>query len=358
MSVTTILLFIVGLALLLLGADVLIRGASAIAARLGISPLIIGLTVVSLGTSAPEIAVSLTSALQGDTDMALGNVVGSNIFNVLGILGITALAAPLVVQRQLIRVDVPIMIVVSALAWLVARDGAIDRLDGLGLLTCGLLYIALLVRIARRSGQAPAPAPEGGPRWMSRLPVQLLAIVLGLVLLVVGSRWLIDGATAIARLLGLSDLIIGLTIIAAGTSLPELATSVLAALKGERDIAVGNVVGSNIMNVALVLATTAAIAPAGVPVVPQALDFDIPVMMAVALACLPSFITGSVVSRAEGAFFVAYYVAYTVFLVLSSQQHAGLAAFSAAMLYFAAPLTLAVLLFTLVQELRRRRRPA
>ncbi|HRI10192.1 MAG TPA: calcium/sodium antiporter [Nannocystaceae bacterium] len=355
MSPTTIVLFISGLALLLVGADLLIRGASAIAKRLGISPLIIGLTVVSLGTSAPEIAVSLTSALAGEADMALGNVVGSNIFNVLGILGITALAAPLIVQRQLIRVDVPIMIVASALCYLVAHDGTISRADGIGLIVGAVLYVALLIRISRRSADTQPDAPPSGPVWLRNLPAQLLLILVGLGLLVIGSRWLVDGATEIARLLGVSDLIIGLTIIAAGTSLPELATSVLAAMKGERDIAVGNVVGSNIMNILLVLGATSALAPAGVPVAPEALRFDIPVMIAVALACLPSFITGSVVSRAEGAFFVAYYVAYTVFLILSSQQHDGLAAFSAAMMYFAVPLTAAVLLFALVQEFRGRR---
>jgi cation:H+ antiporter len=356
MSVLTVVLFIVGLALLLVGADVMVRGASAIAVRFGISPLIIGLTVVSLGTSAPEIAVSFTSALRGETDVAVGNVVGSNIFNVLGILGVTALVAPLIVQRQLIRLDVPVMILASVAAYLLARDGVVSMLDGFGLILGALIYIGLLIRVSRKSPTAAADV-DPTPPWLRRLPVQILFIVVGLVMLVFGSRWLIDGATTFARLLGVSDLIIGLTIIAAGTSLPELATSVIAAAKGERDIAVGNVVGSNILNLLLVLGATAAISPQGIPVAAEAIRFDIPVMLAVAFACLPSFITGSVVSRAEGAFFIAYYIIYTVFLVLTSQKSESAELFSDAVFWFALPLTVVVVLFALVQDLRRRGRP-
>lgn len=359
MSAITIILFVVGLVLLLVGADVLIRGASALAARFGISPLLIGLTVVSLGTSAPEIAVSLTSAYRGETDMALGNVVGSNIFNVLAILGMSALVAPLVVQRQLIRLDVPIMILASAAVYAMAFDGTISAIDGVLLMLGLVVYTLMLIRVARRSEDRPEPAPEGEgkARWMSRLWAQLLCIAVGLAMLVLGSGWLVDGAITFARLLGVSELVIGLTIIAAGTSLPELATSILAVAKGERDIAVGNVVGSNTLNLLLVLGCTSAIAPDGVPVVPEALHFDIPVMVAVAVACLPSFITGSVISRWEGAFFVGYYLAYTTFLILVSQGSASVGAFRATMLWFVIPLTVAVFVFTLIQHLRRGRRP-
>lgn len=352
MSATTIILFILGLGLLLGGADVLIRGASAIAVRLGISPLLIGLTIVSLGTSAPEIAVSVTSAFQGQADMALGNVVGSNIFNILAILGASALVAPLVVQRQLIRLDVPIMILAALAAYVMALDGTISTLDG-SLLLAGLAgYTFLLIRIARRSTDAPPEMPESGPPWMGKLGVQLGMIVAGLGLLVLGSRWLVDGAVAFARLLGVSDLVIGLTIVAVGTSLPELATSILAVAKGQRDIAVGNAIGSNTLNLLIVLGATAVVSPSGVPVPAEALSFDLPVMVAVCVACLPSFITGSVISRWEGAFFVGYYVAYTIFLVLSSQAHSGLDLFSRMMLWFVIPLTIAVFAFSLIQELR------
>ncbi|MEZ4380871.1 MAG: calcium/sodium antiporter [Nannocystaceae bacterium] len=355
MSATTIILFILGLALLLVGADVMIRGASAIAARLGISPLLVGLTIVSLGTSAPEIAVSVTSAYQGEADMALGNVLGSNIFNILAILGASALVAPLVVQRQLIRFDVPIMILAALATYLMAFDGTLGRVDGALLLLGLAVYTFLLIRISRRSADAPPPTPapaDEAPSWSKRLSVQIAMIVAGLGLLVLGSRWLVDGAIVFARMLGVSELVIGLTIIAIGTSLPELATSIIAVAKGERDIAVGNAIGSNILNILLVLGLTSVVSPTGVPVAGEALRFDIPVMLAVCVACLPSFITGSKISRWEGAFFVGYYVAYTVFLVLSSAEHSGLELFSRMMLWFVIPLTVAVFLFTLIQELR------
>lgn len=365
MSALTLLFFVLGLVLLVVGADLLVKGASRIAARLGISSLVIGLTVVAFGTSAPELAVSVTGALNGQADLALGNVVGSNIFNVLFILGVAALVAPLIVQRQLVRLDVPIMIGVSALCWLLAWDGVIGRVDGV-LLTIGIVvYTTLLIRMARRQGVAAAaattvdvetpPAPAG---LQDNLLVQLLMIGGGLTMLVFGSRWLVDGAVAVAQSLGVSELVISLTIVAAGTSLPELATSVLAAFRGERDIAVGNVVGSNIFNILCVLGLASAIAPGGVAVAPAALSFDIPVMTAVALACLPLFITGGVVSRWEGAVFVLYYVAYTVYLILSAGHHDGLASYGLAMQWVVLPLTALTVLVLLLRDVRRRRRAA
>ncbi|HFE43881.1 MAG TPA: calcium/sodium antiporter [Nannocystis exedens] len=351
MSATTITLFVIGLLFLLGGADVLIRGASAIARRLGISPLMVGLTIVSLGTSAPEVAVSVTSAYHGEADMALGNVLGSNIFNILAILGSSALVAPLIVQRQLIRFDVPVMIMAALATFLLALDGTLNALDGTLLLSGLMLYTLLLVRIARRSADKPPPAENASPRWSQRLWVQLAMIVIGLALLVIGSGWLVDGAIIFARLLGVSELVIGLTIIAVGTSLPELATSIIAVAKGERDIAVGNAIGSNILNLLLVLGLTSVVSPTGIPVPQEAIGFDIPVMLAVCFACLPSFITGSKISRWEGGFFVGYYIAYTLFLVLSSLSDSNLGSFSRAMLWFVIPLTVLVFAFTLVQEL-------
>ena len=359
MSAVTIVLFLVGLVLLVVGADVLVGGAARLAARFGISPLVIGLTVVAFGTSAPELAVSVSAALSptGAADVALGNVVGSNIFNVLFILGLSALVAPLVVQRQLVRLDVPLMILASAACWVMALDGTISRLDGVILFLALLGYTGLLVRIARKSGDAASDeVPDNDPNSLTaKLPVQIAMMVAGLVMLVLGSGWLVDGAVAFARLFGVSELIIGLTIIAAGTSLPELATSVLAAYRGQRDIAVGNVVGSNIFNVFCVLGISSAVSPRGVAVAPAALTFDIPVMTAVAVACLPLFITGGVLSRAEGALFAAYYVAYTTYLILDSQQHDSLASYSAAMLYVALPLTAVTIAVLLVLDLRRGR---
>jgi len=353
----TLGLFVLGLALLVLGADQLVAGASRIAARLGISSLVIGLTVVAFGTSAPELAVSLTGAIGGQADLALGNVVGSNIFNILFILGITALVAPLPVQPQLIRLDVPLMIVVSGLCWLLALDGVIGRLDGI-LLALGILtYTTVLVWPSRRPKQPdvdPTAEPPPAPTYKDRLPFQLGQILLGLVMLVIGSRWLVNGAIAAAQTLGVSELVISLTIVAAGTSLPELATSVLAAMRGERDIAVGNVVGSNIFNILCVLGLSSAIAPHGVAVAPAALGFDIPVMTLVAILCLPLFITGKIVARWEGALFLAYYIAYTVYLVLSAWQHPALATYGWAMKWVVLPTTAVLVAALLVRDVWRR----
>jgi cation:H+ antiporter len=361
MSAVTIVLFIVGLVLLVVGADVLVGGAARLAARFGISPLVIGLTVVAFGTSAPELAVSVTSALSADggADVALGNVVGSNIFNVLFILGLSALVAPLVVQRQLVRLDVPLMILACGACWLMALDGVVGRIDGIVLVVALLAYTGLLLRIARKSGEdAPAEIPTTEPTALTaRLPVQLVMLVGGLAMLVVGSGWLVDGAVAFARLFGVSELIIGLTIVAAGTSLPEVATSVLAAYRGQRDIAVGNVVGSNIFNIFCVLGISSAVAPSGVAVAPAALAFDIPVMTAVAVACLPLFITGGALSRWEGLLFLLYYIAYTTYLILASQQHDSLASYRDAMMYVALPLTVLTIFVCLALDIRRRRQP-
>ncbi len=356
MSALTLVFFVLGLALLVVGADLLVAGASRIAGRLGISSLVIGLTVVAFGTSAPELAVSVTGAMNGSADLALGNVVGSNIFNVLFILGLAAMVAPLIVQRQLVRVDVPLMIAVSVAAWLMSLDGVIGRLDGVILATGIVVYTTLLIRMARRQGLAAAAettqAPAPGLR--DRLLVQLAMILGGLGMLVLGSQWLVAGAIALAQSLGLSELIISLTIVAAGTSLPELATSVLAAYRGERDIAVGNVVGSNIFNILCVLGLSAVIVPQGVAVAPAALAFDIPVMTAVAVACLPLFITGGVVSRWEGGLFLAYYVAYTAYLVLAAWQHPALPLYGWAMRWVVMPFTAFLVTILLIRDVRRR----
>jgi cation:H+ antiporter len=355
----TLGLFILGLALLVLGADQLVAGASRIAARLGISSLVIGLTVVAFGTSAPELAVSLTGAIGGQADLALGNVVGSNIFNILFILGLTALVAPLPVQPQLIRLDVPLMIAVSGLCWLLALDGLIGRLDGVLLALGIVIYTTVQVWPSRRPKQPEAPAdataePPAAPTFKDRLPFQLGQILLGLAMLVIGSRWLVNGAISAAQSLGVSELVISLTIVAAGTSLPELATSILAAMRGERDIAVGNVVGSNIFNILCVLGLSSAIAPQGVAVAPAALAFDIPMMTLVAVLCLPLFITGKIIARWEGAVFLAYYVAYTVYLMLTAWQHPALATYGWAMKWIAMPTTAVLVTALLIRDVRRR----
>jgi cation:H+ antiporter len=339
-SATTIVLFLAGLGLLVLGAEWLVKGASRLAAAAGISPLVIGLTVVAFGTSAPETAVSVKSALAGQVDIALGNVVGSNIFNVLFILGASAAITPLVVASQLIRLDVPVMIGVSGLMLLLAADGSIGRLDAALLFAGALVYTAFQVRQSRRETTAVKDeyAHEYGPRG-SAAAVNGGLVAAGLALLVLGSRWLVSGAVAFAQALGVSELVIGLTIVAAGTSLPEVATSILAALRGERDIAVGNVVGSNIFNVLAVLGLAGLAAPAGLRASDALLRFDLPVMIAVAVACLPIFASGAQIARWEGVLFLSYYVAYSAYVVLAAQQHDALPAFSAVMEAFVLPLT-------------------
>ena len=346
-----------GFILLVLGAEILVKGASKIAAAAGITPLVIGLTVVAFGTSSPELAVSVMSSLDGSPDIALGNVVGSNIFNVLFILGISALITPLVVAQQLIRLDVPIMIGASLLMLAFAWDGNIQPWEGIVLIAIGIAYTLFIIRLSKKEkskavleeyreefGETTKPGQHS--KWLS-----ILMVLGGLVLLVLGSSWLVDSAVAIARNLGVSDLVVGLTIIAAGTSLPEVATSVIASLRGERDIAVGNVVGSNIFNIVFIL-STAAVVGGGVPVQASAITFDIPVMVAVAVACLPIFFTGKKIERWEGFVFLGYYVAYTVYIILSSLQHRSLETFSTAMMWFVLPLTLLTLGIVMVREIK------
>ena len=350
------LMFAAGLAALVVGADILVRGASRLALSFGISPLVVGLTIVAFGTSAPEMAVSAGAVLNGQTGLAMGNVVGSNIFNVLFILGLSALIAPLVVHVQLIRQEVPILIGASLLLLILSLDGRISLLDGglfFGLL---LAYTVFLVVQSRRETQAAQAefdaelhAPPAGA-WDARLPVQIALIVAGLGLLVLGSDWLVTSAVAFAQALGVSDLVIGLTIVAAGTSMPEVATSVAAALKGERDIAVGNVVGSSTFNILGCLGLSGLVAgSAGLAVAPSLLAFDIWVMLAVALACLPIFLSGREIARWEGAVFLGYYAAYVSYLLLAAQQHDALETYSTVMMGFVIPLTVITLVVSLIR---------
>ncbi len=327
MSVMVLVSLVVGLVILTLGSDLLVRGASRLALAVGITPLVIGLTVVAFGTSAPEMAVSLQGALSGQADVALGNVVGSNIFNVLFILGVSALIAPLAVNRQLLRVDVPLMLGVSALTYALAWDGAISRLEGLALFAGIIAYTWRAIKMGRTSEAADEAAELEGaeaPRTAAQTAREIGFILAGLVLMVLGARWFVSSSIDIARWLGMSELVIGLTIVAAGTSLPEVATSIMATLRGERDIAVGNVIGSNIFNILAVLGASSAIAPAGVKVAPAALAVDIPVMLLTALICLPIFFTQRIIDRVEGAVFLGGYILYVTFLIMSNMQSAAL----------------------------------
>ena len=360
MSIYDSALLLAGLALLVGGAELLVRGASRLALRFGISPLVIGLTVVAFGTSAPELAVTVQSGLAGQSGLAIGNIVGSNIFNVLLVLGVSAVITPLVVSQQLVRLDVPLMIGAALLLWVLALDGRIGLMDGL-LLTAGIVaYTAFAIWQGRKEGEEVKAEyaqefGDGKSTWLGRLPVQIALIAGGLALLVLGAHWLVTGAVAIARSIGVSEVIIGLTIVAAGTSLPELATSLMAALRGERDIAVGNVIGSCLFNLLSIAGIAALVTPGGIEVAASLLRFDIPVMVAVALASLPIFVTGHLIARWEGVMFLGYYVAYVAYLILEATHHDALPAFSTAMLAFVLPITVVTLTVLLI---RHRAKPA
>ncbi|HQV08993.1 MAG TPA: calcium/sodium antiporter, partial [Thauera sp.] len=346
-----------GLVVLVVGADVMVRGASRLAVSFGVSPLVVGLTVVAFGTSAPEMAVSVGSALAGTPDLAIGNVVGSNIANVLLILGISALITPLLVDEQIIRQEIPIMIGASALLVVMALDGNIGVLESIVLFALVIAYTVFLVIQSRRASKAVQDEFETGiptSTWDSHWAVQIGLIAAGLAMLVVGADWLVDAAVAFARAFGVSDLVIGLTVVAVGTSMPEIATSIVAAMRGQRDIAVGNVVGSNVFNILAVLGAAGIASGAGLPVSEAARNFDLWVMLAVAFACLPIMITGREIARWEGVVFLAYYAAYTAWLVLQAQQHASVPAFSGIMLGYVMPITVITIVVSIVRSNGRR----
>ena len=345
--------FIAGLIALVVGAELLVRGASRLALSLGISPLVVGLTIVAFGTSAPEIAVSVAAALEGRTDIAIGNVVGSNIFNVLFILGLSALITPLVVNAQIIRQEVPIMIGASILLLAFGLDGRISQVDALILFVLLVVYTVFLVIQSRRETRATNDEYESGidsqSQWDAHWAVQLVLIGVGLVFLVLGSNWLVEAATSFAKAMGVSDLVIALTIVSAGTSMPEVATSIMAAVRKQRDIAVGNVIGSNTFNILGCLGLSGMAAADGLGMAPALMAFDIWVMLAVALACLPVFMTGREIARWEGAVFLGYYAAYTTYLILAAQSHAALATFSTTMMSFVVPLTIITLVVVFIK---------
>ena len=286
--------------------------------------------------------------------MAIGNIVGSNIFNVLLILGLSALIGPLVVEQRLLWWDVPLMIGFGALLLLLGLDGVIGRFDGLALSLCLVAYVWWAIQVSRREGQEvrkeSAEAALPGPSCAARdMALQLAQLGIGLVLLVFGAEWFVQAAVQIAAALDISDLVVSLTIVAAGTSLPEVVVSVLASYRGERDIAVGNVIGSCIFNILAVLGLSAVIVPSGIHVAPAVLRFDIPVMIATFVACLPIFWTGHAISRWEGMLFVGYYAAYTIYLILEATAHDALPVFSQVMLVFMIPLTVITLLIGVVK---------
>lgn len=370
------LLLAIGLVLLVVGADGLVKGAARLAASIGIPSLVIGLTVVAFGTSAPELAVSIRSALAGQSEMAIANVVGSNIFNVLFILGLAAIITPLAISRQLIRQDVPLMVLASMLVFYMIRDGVLSRLDAGILVVLLLAYTVFLFVQGKRTeaterasgaNNSVAPSVSGAvlsdaasaeqddevdalirgthPTWQN-----LLWIIGGLACLVAGANLLVNSAVNIARAFAVSEAVIGLTIVAVGTSLPEVMTSIVASIKGQRDIAVGNVVGSNIFNLLAVLGVSGVLSSNGLAGNEQLVQQDFPVMLAVALLCVPLFFTGAILSRIEGALFFILYLAYTLFLIGGALHAPWLASVHGIIVYALIPLTVVVVIGSLVKD--------
>ncbi|GIW93556.1 MAG: sodium:calcium antiporter [Pirellulaceae bacterium] len=317
MSIIAVLQVIVGVPLLMLGADWLVRHASRLALAMGISALVVGLTVVAYGTSSPELAVTFLSALRGSSDLAMGNIVGSNIANVLLVLGLSAVIGPLKVTDRAVHINIVVMIAVSCLLMVQVQDGRLTRADGVVLVVLAVAYSVVAIQLSRRLGKsrkALLTTAETVKITWRQTTYSLAAIAAGVLLLVVGADQMVAGASKLAEWLGISSLVIGLTVVAVGTSLPELATSCWAAWRGEREIAVGNAVGSNIINILGILGLTAIAAPDGVPVPANARDLDLPVMLAVSFASLPVLLTGYKLTRWEGILFLVYYAAYVIAL--------------------------------------------
>jgi cation:H+ antiporter len=356
----TIVSLVIGVVFLVLGAELLVKGAATIASKLGIAPVIIGLTVVAFGTSAPELAVSVSAAVGGNADVAFGNVVGSNIGNILLILGASAVVGGLAVQQRIIRFDIPLLIVVSVLALVLSLDNNIGRIDGIVLFAGVVAYVGWLIREARgeRSDIAAEYAEsveslEGAaverPLWFN-----VTLVVAGLAVLVVGSQLLVNAATDIAESAGVSDLVIGLTVVAIGTSLPELATSIMAAIRGQRDIAVGNVIGSNLFNLMSVLGITSIVSSGGIGVSDVSLRLDFPVMLAATIVLVPIVWSGFQIKRWEGFVLIAFYAAYVAYLVLDASDSSAAGVIGPATL-IVAPLVAMTFAVTGFQGWRRHR---
>ncbi|MGE2832563.1 calcium/sodium antiporter [Mycobacterium sp. SMC-4] len=324
--------FLFGLALLVVGAEIMVRGGAQVAARLGISPIVIGLTVVSIGTSMPELAVGVVAARDGSGALAVGNIAGTNVVNILLILGLSALLVPLALQVRTIRFELPMMAAAAVLLLVLASDGVMSRVDGVILVVCALAYTVAVIRSARHEPHvvedefASEVATEFGAEFgpldevaiataaRRRTALHVAMTLGGIALVVIGADWLVDGAVGIARQMGVSEALIGLTVVAIGTSAPELVTTVVSTIRGDRDIAIGNLVGSSIYNILLILGVTCLVPAGGLALPDSLVRVDIPIMVAVALLCIPIFMSGRRVSRVEGGAMVAAYLVYLTLL--------------------------------------------
>ena len=338
-----LLFLLLGLLLLYVGAEILVHHSSQAATMLGVSKLIVGLTIVAYGTSTPELMVNLVASVQNNTDIAIGNIVGSNIFNILFVLGVSAIITPLAVHKQIIQLDVPIMIGISVLLWFFSFIGTLHFWIGALFLLGICAYTLFLIFYSKPDIQEALNPKKPEKIHKKQLVIHIVWILSSLAILTIGSEFLVQGAVQLARILGVSELLISLTIVAAGTSLPELATSILAAIRGQRDIAVGNIIGSNIYNILAILGISAMVAPDGLPVAETLLWGDLPVMVAAAVACLPIFTTGHTIYRWEGCLLVFYYFLYIVHLGLQATQHAFFTHFQDIVCIFFLPLTFVAL---------------
>jgi cation:H+ antiporter len=317
-----VLIFALGLGVLYFGAEWLVRGASALALRLGIRPLVVGLTVVALGTSMPELLLNVIAVWSDQDALAIGNIIGSNIANIALILGITALVLPLTVEPEALKKEYPMMLGVTLLFWALALDGVINRTDGFILLSALVAFMVYVVRDARSrpKGLVDIPDEEHGPdatRWARFITTQagrITLVLFGVVLLAVGANLMVGSAVAIADYLGIHPGIIGLTVVAVGTSLPELAASLVCALRGEADMSVGNVLGSNMLNIMFVVGLVAVLNP--MVIEPAALKLHFPIMVAFTVLLFPLAYTRKQITRMEGGFLVAGFTTYFVYLLV------------------------------------------
>jgi cation:H+ antiporter len=314
--VSSALLVVAGLLALLGGAELLVRAGTGLATWLGLRPMVIGLTVVSIGTSVPEMAIGIDAVRHGHSGLAVGNIVGTNLVNILFILGLSALLVPVALDRRTLRFDLPAMTAAAVLLYALSLDGTLGRLDGLLLCLGGVAYTWGVLRTGRQepaeveADYADAVSPD------EHRPVRhATTMVAAVVVIVVGAELLVDGAVTAARTLGVSDAVIGLTIVAVGTSAPELVTTIVSTVRGDRDIAIGNLFGSSVYNIAAVLGVTVLAAPAGVDVPAEVLDADLVLLVVVAVATVPVLVSGARITRLEGGLFLATYVGYLVWLL-------------------------------------------
>jgi len=316
--------FVLGLAALVAGAEVMVRGGTKIASRLGISAIVVGLTVVSIGTSTPELAIGVVAASEGSGAMAVGNIAGANVINLLFVLGLSALIRPLAIQMRTLRMELPVMAGAAMLLWLLAADSVLSRVDGLILVTGAIGYTCAVVWAARR--ETPDVADEFAGAYASRetrldsgrrTAVDIGMTLGGIAIIVLGAQLLVDAAVDMAREFHVSDALIGLTVVAIGTTAPELVTTVVSTLRGERDIAIGNLLGSSMYNTLLILGVICLVPAHGLELPRELVRVDIPIMVAATLVCIPIFVSGRRVRRIEGAAMVTAYVAFLVFVLVT-----------------------------------------